>query len=306
MKKNKNVARRLVLFASLLLSLTICFVAQIEAQGTNKTTDSQGYSLVPFDFNSTTIDPNFKGHNIVDLFKAVDKLTNLKKEEFETTPEFKQRVLETQTKASKTIDYGALKMGDYVAFTLKSKNDANSTASQLSNVSFSYDADYQTLKITCYDNDSLNNRLVFLSIKGYGIFFEKKERQSNLPCVFVTGLSPEYAKEKLDDLAVCCVGQLFYYVKSELRNNHLLPSQATSSTTIPLANVEFWLYNKKTGEELVKFTSLDFESQTTRYLGDTTLDNPAKFYRMIKREPGRSSVEKRQQATENVSTISKS
>ena len=313
-----NLSWRRVLFVLLIQLLTLCLSSQVDAQGTNASVDSQGFSLKSFNVNTTKIDPNFKGHNIVDLYKAVDKLLNLKKSEFETTADYKQRVRETITKANDSIDYGELKMGDYVAFPMNSNRDSKKIVSYKIDypAEFIYDADSRTLKVSRKRTWNYSKSLFFLPLLRTGIdnslglydvgfYFERtlKAKVINEFSVFTGEVDPEYAEKNLNKLRGLFVGQLFPYDNEQFKEEI---KTISSQPGIPLNNVQFWIYNIETGEVVVKYTSFELENGTNRALGDTTLDTPMKFYRKIKREQKRSAAGPQGQNADNQSTTSSS
>ncbi len=302
MKLSQN-HQRVRVVAALVFVLSFCVVSRADAQSVDKSVDEQGFSLEPFDVGLSTINPDFKGHNIVDLYKAVDKLFNLKKGEFETTENFIQRTRETINKANDSIDYGALKMGDYVAFPINSNRVSRKKVSYKSDIpaSFVYDADFQTLKVSCscYRHHLMSSfflPLLQIGPRYVGFYFKRTLNMSVKEefSVYAGAVDPAYAEKNLKNLRGIFVGQLFSYDNEQFQEEI---KSMNYTTGIPLKNVQFWVYNIETGEVVVKYASFEFERGANRALGDTTLDAPGKYYRKIKKEQRRSPLETRQEST---------
>ncbi|MBQ9873273.1 MAG: hypothetical protein IJM30_02315 [Thermoguttaceae bacterium] len=77
-----------------------------------------------------------------------------------------------------------------------------------------------------------------------------------------------FAKKNLDSLAVCCVGKLGYFPTVSLLNGN---STQTNSTLV-LTDVQFWVYNTKTGELTAKFLPFEYRCSLPKRLGDLSID----------------------------------
>ncbi len=77
-----------------LASLFLAFILAASAQSGQKA-PTEGpqvaYSQVPFAISATQLPPHFAGHDIVMLYNAFDKLSQIKRDEYETTETFNQR-----------------------------------------------------------------------------------------------------------------------------------------------------------------------------------------------------------------------
>lgn len=234
---------------------------------------------------------NFKGHNIADLYKTVGKLTFLKKGEFETTDAFNKRKTETATKAKESIDYGNLKMGDYVVFPFNSKRSSHTfTSNQYDrSITLKYNADEQSLNIAFDDFILCSHFFFFVPLQSgnlgiYSTYSPEIKKYSVLKSASIKDIPPQYAEKNINDLTICCLGRI-----SLLNVDYF--EEKTSQRGFFLSEVQFWAYNVKTGEILAKFIDSDFTKQTSRSLGDTSLEASDEFAQMKRNQSGKEESE---------------
>jgi hypothetical protein len=72
------------------LAFVLLAVAQ-SGQDAPATEPNTVYSQVPFDLSATQLPPHFTGHDIVALYNAFQKVSSLKRDDYETTGQFEQR-----------------------------------------------------------------------------------------------------------------------------------------------------------------------------------------------------------------------
>lgn len=261
-----------------------------------KNVKSNGFLRGPFDVTVDKLPAHFAGNDIEDVRDGWEKLVkDLKKGEFETSDELALRIKQVVENGRITKK---IKMNDYVAFCLNVGENRKTH--------FDYDADSQTLKIshcppTNENKDYCNFPILSREIKygtytGANSFGVKKEiieeehddydiifdsirgARYSLPHWILTEVSPDFAKNNKENLAVCCVGKIGYVDGVSISEySHTQPKldfpfDLTNNTHyLYLTDIEFWIYNKKDGDVIAKFTPDDFYSNTPRKLGDVSL-----------------------------------
>jgi hypothetical protein len=212
------------------------------------------YSSASFDTGLSVLPPNFKGHDIERLYKAMKASGITKpKSEFESTVHYDQR----QTAFGTTVVIGQLIPADKFAFVLNVKESA---------ITIEYDADRQSMSFLTHPADSLSPPASTMEVKrrilsrnkfrtseeAYGVAVSNEQRaftwlhvDTSLP------MSPEKAQLKKKDLRLLLVCTL---TKPWIREDEWDTEPTTDfPRAVHLLQVivdEVWIFDLPTGEIL--------------------------------------------------------
>lgn len=265
--------------------------------------DGDGFLQSPFDATVAKLPAGFMGNNIEVVWEGSSAVDDLKKDEFETTEEFTRRKQEA-IKEGRVTD--KIKLNDYVAFCLNvGDNDQASFSYDADKQTFSC-----SHKSILKDSGSYGTISVFSRIinpetyigknafgvekeikkgiyKGYGVAFSRPVNTNtkpgynySVPHWIASDVPVAFAKENKENMAICCVGKI-----GRVDGENFIESEIIEPTIdkpydfvnfkecVYLKDVEFWLFNKNSGDVYAKFTLADYWTSTPRKLGDVALNS---------------------------------
>ena len=227
----------------------------------------------PFDRSVDLIDPEYRGTDIADLFDGLEKFWKFEKDEFETTEEFEKRVKDALESASDRPVLGS------IAF-------ASTIATPLENYEQEYDADQ---KILTFKFQILTNQKAKYRSSGtptLEVFRQEKEykkkvnvnrvRSRQVEGVERTAFSVGMLKPFLPEVSVempadearalkdntkallvfnldyVPINDNFTSIESGAYDGPGLDRYAVTENFMLVKNLEFWVYNKTTGEVVLK------------------------------------------------------
>ena len=253
-----------------ILTFFVFVIAGAIATAQDKNTSIQAF----FDFSTTNIGKNYKGHDCLKIASSL-KSRKLKKDEYETTEEFNRRIIENLT----TPLYGSLRGNDVLALVRKSRLEPT----------LKYDADTHKLTINVnvsgqlifigrnsYSSDTLElshgKESSYLGTNAFGATVRVKKIESkacsvafsqpkfdirNPLLIEIPNIKPEearYLKGNIDiiyigNLEEPYIGDIFKHLAATIDS----PTEITTTGDAIIIKIEeIWLINKITGDVLIK------------------------------------------------------
>ncbi len=243
-------------------------------------------STVPFDLSVLKIPTNFLGHDLETVCDALEKLDAdclaLKRDQFETTEEYRDRFEAFEKDAPNRVLFGDVKLSSVLAFQIAAKEPPLGVKNGRRALTTEYDADAQSLAIrfdkgfsrysdfNAQRNAGLFNDAIRLTgdkhgSDGLGIAIRDSSdgpAADELKWTFVD-VSVQRAKDLTGNIAALCVCRLDYSF-AEIQKKQYGPKTFASSTLFQnddyskekqVVRVEvgaFWFYDVRNGEILAK------------------------------------------------------
>lgn len=225
----------------MIILLSVFVVCMSENIAQTSAIEKKCFSGEEIDFNATSLPKGYQGNNLSLLIDEIEKREGLTKDEFETTPQFRERI---EREKSKPL-IGELDYGSVFAF-------------QINDTAFQYDADNKTMLAELKLNTVFNWSPICQDKKRHSTATPRETLSAPLPirAVLPIDLSFEIEIERARKTKPNLRTLLLTRLHAE-NGTYLSKGRYYTRNTLKVSIQEIWIYDVVTGEIFVKKDSDD-------------------------------------------------
>ena len=239
----------------------------------------------PFDLSTDHIDPEYKGTSAIELFEGLEKFWKFEKDEFETTDAFKARVEKAVNSTSSRPVLGAITFSSPIAVPLENfEQEYNADQGKLTfkfKVLTNLKPKYRssgTPTLEVYRSEKAWTKKVNVTkvrsrqVEGVTRTAYTLGARAPFAQEVVVDMSPDKARALKDNVKALVVFKLDYVqiddsytsIESGEYDGPGLDQYAVTEDFMLVKDLQFWVYDKTTGEVVLKRPLVQAQDETTK------------------------------------------